>query len=115
MTRVKRGVNHTQKRKKILKRTKGFRFGRNRIWKFAKYASVRAATNAYVSRKLKKRDFRSVWIQRINAGARLCGTTYSELISNLSKSDMDINRKMLSEIAATDMETFKQIVTKVTK
>ena len=104
MARVKGAVTTRARHKKVLKRAKGY-FGA--VMKSLKYA--------YIGRKQKKRNFRQLWIARINAGARMCGTTYSKLMSNLKKANVTINRKMLAEMAVNDMEGFKTLVEKVSK
>ena len=113
--RIRRGSAGVKRHKKILKLAKGYYGGKSRLFKTANETVIRALRNAYVGRRLKKRDFRKLWIARINAGARMCGTTYSKLMSNLKKSNVTINRKMLAEMAANDMEGFKTLVEKVSK
>lgn len=110
MPRVKSGKIRKEKRKKILKDTRGFIGARSSLYRTAKDARRRALQNSYIHRKMKKRDFRTLWIIRINAAARLCGTTYGKLISGLKKSGIDINRKMLADMAVNDMDAFKKLV-----
>ncbi len=110
MPRAKSGKIHKAKRKKILKDTKGFIGARSTLYRTAKDARRRALQNSYIHRRLKKRDFRRLWIIRINAAARSCGMTYGNLISGLKKSEIDINRKMLADMAVNDMDAFKKIV-----
>ena len=115
MARVKGAVTTRARHKKVLKRAKGY-FGAKSIrFRMANQAVMKSGNYAYVGRKRKKRDFRQLWIARINAGARMCGTTYSKLMSNLKAANVTINRKMLAEMAATDMDGFKALVEKVTK
>lgn len=110
MPRVKRGTTHVKRRKNILSRTKGMMWGRKSKIKQARTASVKAGANAYVGRKLKKRDNRATMQVRINAAARENGTTYSKLIKALGDKNISLNRKMLSEIAMHHPEVFKKIV-----
>lgn len=110
--RVKRGVAGRRRHKKIIKQAKGFRGRRNNCYKLSKDAVEKAMTYAYRDRRLKKRDFRKLWIARINAAARLSGLSYSRFMSGLQKADVELNRKMLSEIAIHDPAVFAQIVDK---
>ena len=110
MARVKRGVQAKARHKKVLKQAKGFRGARSRTYKVAKQAVMKAGQYAYRDRRVRKRDFRSLWIQRINAAVRSHGLTYSQFIHGMSKTDLDLDRKMLSEIAISDPDTFKNIV-----
>ncbi len=109
-------MNHVAsraKRKKVLKLAKGF-FGRKKnVWTVAKNAVEKGLVYAYRDRKAKKRDFRAVWIQRINAGARLHGMSYSELMGKLKKSGIDLNRKVLADLAMNHPEAFAEVVNKV--
>ena len=115
MARVKGAVTTRARHKKVLKRAKGY-FGAKSIrFRMANQAVMKSGNYAYVGRKQKKRNFRALWIARINAAARMCGTTYSKLMSNLKAANVTINRKMLAEMAATDMDGFKALVEKVTK
>ena len=113
MARVKRGVVAHAKHKKVLEQAKGFYGRRKNTIRAAKAAVDRAGTNAYIGRKLRKRDFRSLWIQRINAAARLEGFTYSQFIFGLDKAGIEIDRKVLSDIAGNDPTGFKAIADKV--
>ncbi len=113
MPRARSGKIHRGKRRKILKDVKGFIGARKNIYRTAKDARRRKLTNSYIGRRRKKRDFRVLWILRINAAARLCGTTYGRLISGLNKSGIDINRKMLAEMAVNDLNAFKKVVESV--
>ncbi|MFH0977579.1 MAG: 50S ribosomal protein L20 [Spirochaetota bacterium] len=110
MPRAISGKTHNQKRKKILKDTKGFIGARSLLFRTAKDARRRALTNSYIHRRAKKRDFRALWIIRINAAARICGISYSKLINGLQKSNIEINRKMLADIAVKDQKAFQKIV-----
>ena len=111
-----RSVNHVAsraKRKRVLKLAKGF-FGRKKnVWTVAKNAVEKGLVYAYRDRKAKKRNFRSLWIQRINAGARLHGMSYSELMGKLLKSGIDLNRKVLADLAMNHPEAFSEVVNKV--
>ena len=115
MARVKGAVTTRARHKKVLKRAKGYFGAKSYRFRMANQAVMKSGNYAYVGRKRKKRDFRQLWIARINAGARMCATTYSKLMSNLKAANVTINRKMLAEMAATDMDGFKALVEKVTK
>ena len=117
MARVKKGVNAHKRHKKILKQAKGFYGAKSKVFKAANPAVMRSLRSAYVGRKLKKRQYRQMWIARINAAARMNGLSYSKLMDGLKKSGIEINRKMLSEMAiheaagfATLCETAKKAV-----
>ena len=110
MARVKRGLNAHKNHKKILKLAKGYYGGTSQFFKTANETVMRAMRNAYIGRKLKKRDFRSLWIARINAAARLNGLSYSRFMNGLKLAGVDINRKMLSEIAIYDPQAFTALV-----
>jgi len=112
MSRVKRGVTSHAKHKKILKQVKGQYGRRKNTIRVAKQALEKAMQYAYRDRKAKKREFRSLWIQRINAGVRSEGITYSKFINGLNKSGIKLDRKILAEIAYNDPEAFKSIVKK---
>ena len=112
MTRVKRGVTSHAKHKKILKAVKGQWGRRKNTIRIAKQAMEKAMQYAYRDRRTKKRDFKSLWIQRINAGVRAEGLTYSKFINGLSKSGIKLDRKILAEIAYDNPEAFKTIVKK---
>jgi large subunit ribosomal protein L20 len=110
MPRVKTGVVRRQHHKKILKSTKG-QFGtRSKLYKRANEASLKSMAYSYRDRRNKRRDLRGLWIMRINAAARLNGVSYSQLMNGLKKANVDINRKMLSEIAVHDPTAFKSLV-----
>jgi len=109
MPRVKRGVNARRRHKKILKQAKGYYGARSRSYKVAKQAVVRAGVNAYRDRRQRKRQFRALWITRINAAARLHGLSYSRLINGLNKAEIEVDRKVLADIAVHDPEAFGAI------
>lgn len=113
MTRVKRGTIATKRRKKILKYTKGFKWGRKSKERAAKEALLHAWTHAFMGRKKKKRDFRSLWQVKINAEARKNGLSYSKLINLLKKANVELDRKVLAEIAENYPRIFKQIIEKI--
>lgn len=110
MARVKTGKTAHKKHKKILKLAKGYRGARSKLYRPANQFVMKALSNAYVGRKLKKRDFRKLWITRINAAARLNGMSYSRFMNGLKLSGIEMNRKMLSEMAIYDKEGFAQLV-----
>jgi large subunit ribosomal protein L20 len=110
MARVKRAVNARKNHKKVLKLAKGYYGGKSKLFKTANESVVRALRNAYVGRRLKKRDYRKLWIARINAGARLSGLSYSRFMNGIKLAGVDINRKMLSEIAINDPKAFADLV-----
>ena len=113
MARVKRGVTSKAKHKKVLKAVKGQWGRRKNTIRVAKQAMEKAMQYAYRDRRRNKRNFRSLWIQRINAGVRSEGLTYSKFINGLAKSKINIDRKVLADIAYNNPETFKSIVKKV--
>ena len=110
--RVKTGFTRRQHHKKVLGRTKGFRMTKNRLYKVAREADLHAGQYAYIGRRLRKRDMRKLWILRINAGVRMVvkNLNYSGFISLLKKAKIELDRKILSDLAATDAETFKAVV-----
>ena len=110
MPRVKRGVTARARHKKILAQAKGFRGRRKSVYRVAKQAVIRAGQFSYKDRRVKKRTFRALWIVRINAGCRTNGITYSRFISGLKKSGVELDRKILSEIAVSDKSAFAQLV-----
>ena len=110
MARVKKGVNAHKRHKKILKLAKGFYGQKSKVFKAANPAVMRSLRSAYVGRKLKKRQFRQMWIARINAAARMNDISYSRLMDGLKKANIDINRKMLSEMAIYDPAGFAKLV-----
>ena len=107
--RIKRAVNAVKKRRKILKLAKGYFGGRSKRYRVAREAVMKAQLYAYVGRKAKKRDFRSLWISRINAAARLNGMSYSKFMFGLKNAGVDLNRKALAEIAVSDEKTFASL------
>ena len=110
MARVKKGVNAHKRHKKILKLAKGFYGAKSKTFKAANPAVMRSLRSAYIGRKLKKRQYRQMWIARINAAARMNGMSYSRLMDGLKKANIDINRKMLSEMAIYDAAGFAKLV-----
>ncbi|MCH9755293.1 MAG: 50S ribosomal protein L20 [Candidatus Rickettsiella isopodorum] len=112
MPRVKRGVTARARHKKILKAAKGYRGARSRVIRAAKQAVTKAGQYAYRDRKQKKRDFRALWIVRINAAVREEGMIYSRFIAGLSKAEIAVDRKILADLAITDKATFAQLVEK---
>jgi len=110
MPRATRAPASRSRRKKYLKLASGYRGGHHRLYKTARQAVERAQCFAYRDRKTRKRDFRKLWIARINAAARACGINYSRFILGLKLAKIDINRKMLADLAATDEVTFGQLV-----
>lgn len=112
MTRVKRGVATHRRHKKILKLAKGYHGAKSRWYKLANQYVVRALAQAYRDRRVRKRDFRRLWIARINAAARSNGLSYSRLISGLRKAGVMVNRKVLADLAARDTQAFTALVAK---
>ena len=106
MARVKKGVNAHKRHKKVLKMAKGYYGAKSKTFRAAKPATMRALRSAYVGRKLKKRQYRQMWIARINAAARMNDISYSRLMDGLKKAGIEINRKMLSEMAIYDAPAF---------
>ncbi len=113
MARVKGALATRKRRKKILKLAKGYWGAKSKHFKMAKEAVMKSGNYAYIGRRQKKRDFRRLWITRISAACRLNGITYSVFINGLKKANINLNRKMLSEIAIADENAFKEIVNKV--
>ena len=109
MARIKGGMNAKKKHNRVLKLAKGYRGARSNQYRTAKQAVMRALTSSYAGRKERKRQFRQLWIARINAAARLNGLSYSKMIYGLKVANIDINRKMLAEMAVNDAEGFKQL------
>ncbi len=110
MARVKGALNTRKKHKKVLKLAKGFRGGESRIYRTANQAVMRSMQNAYIGRKRRKRDFRRLWIARISAAAKMNGMNYSTFMDGLKKANIEMNRKMLSEIAIADPAAFAKLV-----
>ena len=112
MARVKGAMMTRKRRKSILKAAKVYWGAKSKHFKMAKQAVLKSGNYAYVGRKLKKRDFRSLWITRISAQAKVCGINYSRLMHGLKLAGIDLNRKMLAELAVSDKEAFAAIVEK---
>ncbi len=110
MARVKGAVNAKKNHKAILRQAKGYYGGKSKLFKTAKQAVIRSLSYAYVGRKQRKRNFRRLWIARINAACRNNGTNYSRFISGLKKSNVDVNRKILADIAVREPEHFTKLV-----
>ncbi len=112
MPRVKRGVTARAKHKKVLKKAKGYYGARSRVYRVANQAVTKAGQYAYRDRRQKKRQFRRLWIVRINAAARMFDLSYSRLIDGLNKAEIEIDRKMLADIAVHDIDAFGQLAEK---
>jgi large subunit ribosomal protein L20 len=112
MARVKRGVQARRRHKKILKQAKGYYHARRKVFRVAKQAVTKALQYAYIGRKQRKRQFRALWIVRINAAARMFGLSYSRLINGLSKAGITVDRKVLADIAVHDIKAFEVIAEK---
>ncbi|HBZ7129677.1 TPA: 50S ribosomal protein L20 [Clostridium botulinum] len=110
MARVKRSKNARKNHKKVLKLAKGYYGGKSKLFKTANESVIRALRNSYVGRKNKKRDYRRLWIARINAATRINGLSYSKFMNGIKLAGIDINRKMLSEIAINDAKAFADLV-----
>ena len=110
MPRVTKSVTAKAKHKKVLSATKGHYGARSRLFKTAKQSNIKSLQYAFRDRKNKKRSFRSLWISRINAGSRDLGVSYSKLVNSMSKKNIVLDRKILSDIAISDNQTFKKIV-----
>jgi len=113
MARVKRGLMAHKRHQKMLQATKGYRHGRKKIFRLAKQAWLKAGQHAYKDRRRKKRDFRGLWIIRLNAAVRVHGLNYRDFIAGLKKANLDLNRKVLSELAVQSPEQFTEVVEKV--
>jgi len=109
MARIKRAVNAIKKRRKVLRLAKGYYGTKSKLYRAANQQVIRSMAFAYVGRKQKKRDFRKLWITRINAGARQNGTTYSRLINGLKLAGVTVNRKVLADLAVTDANAFTNL------
>ncbi len=109
MARVKKGLNAHKRHKKVLNQAKGFRGAKSKTFRAANPAVMRSLRSAFVGRKQKKRDYRKLWIARINAGSRANGISYSKFMNGLKKSGIEINRKMLSEMAIHDPSGFAEL------
>ncbi|GFO85943.1 MULTISPECIES: 50S ribosomal protein L20 [Anaerostipes] len=110
MARIKGGVNAKKKHNRVLKLAKGYRGARSKQYRVAKQSVMRALTSSYAGRKQRKRQFRQLWIARINAAARMNGLSYSKLMHGLKLADVEINRKMLSEMAISEPDAFAALV-----
>ena len=108
--RIKRSVNAKKKRRAILKAAKGYWGARSKLYRVAREAVMKAGQYAYVGRRLKKRDFRQLWIARINAGCRLNDMSYSQFMHGLKVAKIDLNRKVLADLAVTDEKAFASLV-----
>ena len=115
MSRVRRGFKARRRRNRVLKHAKGFHFDRRTKYYHAAETVKRALHYSYIGRRLLKRDMRKLWIVRISAAAKACGTSYSKVIGGLKSKGIDLNRKMLADIAATDFNSFKSIAETATK
>ncbi len=113
MARVKGAMKTRARHKKILKLAKGYRGAKSKLYKTANQAVMKSLSYAYRDRKAKKREFRQLWIARISAAARMNGISYSKFMNGLKTQGIEINRKMLAEIAVSDPETFKSLVDRV--
>ena len=111
MPRVKRGVTAHRRHKKLLSQAACFRGRRKNVYRVAKQAVMRAEQYAYRDRRRRKRDFRALWIVRVNAASRKCGITYSQFMGGLRRAGIDINRKLLAELAVAEEATFAKLVT----
>ena len=110
--RIKRGVTAVKKRRKILKLAKGYFGAKSKNYRIARQAVMKSGNYAYIGRKLKKRDFRNLWIARINAAARANGLSYSKFMHGLKVAQIDLNRKVLADIAVNDAKAFADLVAK---
>jgi len=113
MTRVKRGENAHRRHRKVVKAAKGYRGLRSKTFKQAKTAVMKAGLHAYSHRRTRKREFRRLWIARINAACRVHGVKYSRLIDAMTKKGIELNRKMLADLAMNHEETFKSVLDQV--
>lgn len=112
MARVKGAMATRKRHKRVLKLAKGYRGAKSKLFRTAKQAVMKSLSYAYIGRKQKKRDFRKIWITRISAACKLNGTNYSQFMNGLKKAEINMNRKMLSEIAIADPEAFTALVEK---
>ena len=112
MARVKGAMNTRKRHKKILKLAKGYRGAKSKLYRTANQAVMKSLVYSYIGRKQKKRDFRKLWIARINAASRMNGISYSKFMNGLKKANITLNRKMLAEIAVSDEQAFKALVEK---
>ncbi len=109
MARIKRAVNAVKKRRKIFKLAKGYYGAKSKQYRAATEQVMKSMAYAFVGRKNKKREYRRLWIARINAGARICGTSYSRMINGLKIAGVDVNRKVLADLAVTDIKAFREL------
>ena len=107
--RIKRGVNAVKKRRKILKLAKGYRGAKSKLYRIARQAVMKSGNYAFVGRKQKKRDFRKLWIARINAAARMNGLSYSKIMFGLEQAGINLNRKVLADMAVNDANAFNAL------
>src|SRR5580700_11181304 len=112
MSRVKRGVTARARHKKTLAKAKGYYGARSRVFRVAKQAVIKAAQYAYRDRRQRKRQFRALWIVRINAAARMCGLSYSQFMCGLKKASIEVDRKILADLAVFDKPAFDQLAEK---
>jgi len=112
MARIKGALNTRKRHKRILKLAKGYRGGKSKLFRTAKQAVMKSLAYSYVGRKHKKRNFRRLWISRISAQAKMCGMNYSTFMNGLKKAGIEMNRKMLAELAVYDKEAFAALVEK---
>lgn len=110
MARIKRAVNAVKKRRKVFKISKGYYGAKSKQYRAASEQVMKSMAYAFVGRKLKKREYRKLWIARINAGARLCGSNYSRMINGLKLAGVDVNRKVLADLAVNDLSAFNELV-----
>ena len=110
MARIKKGVNAKKKHKKVLKLAKGYYGAKSKLYRSANEAVMRALRSSYVGRKEKKRNFRRLWITRINAGARMYGLSYSKFMFGLKQAGVEIDRKILADLAMNDIKAFEDLV-----
>jgi len=113
MARVKRGVQAHARHKKVIEQAKGYRGRRKNVYRVAKQAVIKAGQYAYAGRRLKKRDFRALWIQRINAAVRAYGLSYSRMINGLKVAQIEIDRKLLADLAVNDAAAFGALASQV--
>jgi len=113
--RIKRSVSALKKRRKVLKAAKGYWGARSKLYRTARQAVMKAGQHAYIGRRLKKRDMRSLWITRINAAARLNGLSYSKMMHGLKLANIELNRKVLAELAVSDEKAFANLAKTATK
>ncbi len=111
--RIKRGVNAAKKRRTVLKSAKGYRGAKSKLYRVAREQVMKSGQYAYIGRKQKKRDFRALWITRINAACRLNGISYSKFIAGLKAKNIDLNRKVLADMAVRQPESFTALVNQV--